>query len=575
MAPVGYRFHPTEEEIIRYYLKHKMDGRDFLVDDLIGEVDLYRRDPWELPDSARIKSDDDRVWYYFCRLDYKHSNSKRARRETKNGYWKSTGNVRDIKARRTDEVIGTKRTLVFQHRCPDSKKVVGTSWVIHEFLAKTSTPDQRPLVLCKLKDKADDPAANLPDDEGEPIRVMGSNVENNAVLNNNQEVDAALLQSLIDSHGAGFDSPSALQSQNHVQNINQEVDAALLQSLIDSHGAGFDSPFALQSQNHVQNINQEVDAALLQSLIDSHGAGFDSPFALQSQNHVQNINQEVDAALLQSFIDSQGAGFDFPLALQPHNLVQNYLSDEEDIDFADSLLNDYIPPTPRSSSNAYVLDSSDRETYPAYGESPNLFGGHGSSRAYRRKQMAHCDDTLLMGASSMDSTTVTRHEQVNSGFPRIHKAQKAQIPNNFLEQEGISAKGDQLRGGFSSTASKHKAREGARQAANIDLPKKVAIESLDAEQLQSLFDSHGAGFNNNQELDAEQLQSLFDSHGAGFDNNQELDAEQLQSLFDSHGAGFNNNQQLDAEQLQSLFDSHGAGFDNNQEVRWSIFYSNF
>uniref|UniRef100_A0A6M2F4R9 NAC domain-containing protein n=1 Tax=Populus davidiana TaxID=266767 RepID=A0A6M2F4R9_9ROSI len=478
MAPVGFRFHPTEEEIIRYYLKHKMDGRDSLVDDLIGEVDLYRRDPWELPVSARIKSDDDRVWYYFCRLDYKHSNGKRASRETKNGHWKSTGKVRDIKARRTDEVIGTKRTLVFQYRCPDSKKVVGTSWVIHEFHAKTPTPDQRALVLCKLKDKADDSAANLPDDEGEPIRVMGSNVENNAVLNNNQEVHAALLQSLIDSHGAGFDSPSALQSQNHVQNINQEVDAALLHSLIDSHGAGFDSPFALQSQNHVQNINQEVDAALLHSLIDSHGAGFDSPFALQSQNHVQNINQEVDAALLQSFIDSQGAGFDFPLALQPHNLVQNYLSDEEDIDFADSLLNDYIPPTPRSSSNAYVLDSSDRETYPAYGESPNLYGGHGSSRAYRRKQVAHSDDTLLMRASSMDSTTVTRHEQVNSGFPRIHKAQSAQIPNSFMEQEGISAKGDQFLGGISSTASKHKAREGARQVANIDLPKKVATESV-------------------------------------------------------------------------------------------------
>lgn len=43
---------------------------------------------------------------------------------------------------------------------------------------------------------------------------MGSHVENNAVLNNNQEVEAALLQFLIDSQEAGFDSPSALQSQN-------------------------------------------------------------------------------------------------------------------------------------------------------------------------------------------------------------------------------------------------------------------------------------------------------------------------------------------------------------------------
>ncbi|XP_052306404.1 NAC domain-containing protein 4 isoform X5 [Populus trichocarpa] len=374
MAPVGYRFHPTEEEIICYYLKHKMNGRNSLVDDHIGEVDLYRRDPWELPVSARKKSDD-RVWYYFCRLDYKHSNSKRASRETKNGFWKSTGKVRDIKAKRTNEVIGSKRTLVFQYRCPDSKKVVGTSWVIHEFHAKTTTPDQRALVLCKLKHKADDSAANLPDDEGEPIRVMGSNVENNAVLNNNQEVDAEQLQSLFDSHEAGFD---------------------------------------------------------------------------------------------------------FPLALQPQNLVQNFLSDEEDIDFADSLLNDY-PPTPRSSSNAYVLDTSDRETYLAYGESPNLYGGHGSSRAYQRKQRAHCDDTLLMGPSSMDSTTVTRHEQINSiqsDFPSIHKAQHAPIPHSFMEQEGISAKGDQFLGGISSTASKHKAREGARQVANIDLPKKVGIESV-------------------------------------------------------------------------------------------------
>ncbi|XP_052306401.1 NAC domain-containing protein 62 isoform X2 [Populus trichocarpa] len=421
-----------------------MNGRNSLVDDHIGEVDLYRRDPWELPVSARKKSDD-RVWYYFCRLDYKHSNSKRASRETKNGFWKSTGKVRDIKAKRTNEVIGSKRTLVFQYRCPDSKKVVGTSWVIHEFHAKTTTPDQRALVLCKLKHKADDSAANLPDDEGEPIRVMGSNVENNAVLNNNQEVDAELPQSLFDSHDVGFNFPFALQAQNHVQNNNQEVDAELLQSLFDSHEAGFDFPFTLQAQNHVQNNNQEVDAEQLQSLFDSHEAGFD-----------------------------------FPLALQPQNLVQNFLSDEEDIDFADSLLNDY-PPTPRSSSNAYVLDTSDRETYLAYGESPNLYGGHGSSRAYQRKQRAHCDDTLLMGPSSMDSTTVTRHEQINSiqsDFPSIHKAQHAPIPHSFMEQEGISAKGDQFLGGISSTASKHKAREGARQVANIDLPKKVGIESV-------------------------------------------------------------------------------------------------
>jgi hypothetical protein len=94
-------------------------------------------------------------------------------------------------------------------------------------------------------------------------------------------------------------------------------------------------------------------------------------------------------------------------------------------------------------------------------QSPNLYGGHGSSREYRRKQMAHSDNTLSMGPSSMDSTTATRHEQINliqSGFLRILKAQHAPIPHSFMELEGISAKGDQLPGGISSTASKHKVR---------------------------------------------------------------------------------------------------------------------
>ena len=90
---------------------------------------------------------------------------------------------------------------------------------------------------------------------------------------------------------------------------------------------------------------------------------------------------QVDAEQLQFLIDSQEAGFDSPSALQSQNLDD--LDEEDVIDFADSLpiapdeygveipphlLNDYIPPTPRSSSHAYVLDSSDREAYLAYGE---------------------------------------------------------------------------------------------------------------------------------------------------------------------------------------------------------------
>ena len=52
MAPVslppGFRFHPTDEELIIYYLKRKINGRQIELE-IIPEVDLYKCEPWDLP----------------------------------------------------------------------------------------------------------------------------------------------------------------------------------------------------------------------------------------------------------------------------------------------------------------------------------------------------------------------------------------------------------------------------------------------------------------------------------------------------------------------------------------------
>lgn len=53
--PPGFRFHPTDEELITYYLVRKVrDGR--FTSRAIADIDLNRCEPWELPGKPFINS---------------------------------------------------------------------------------------------------------------------------------------------------------------------------------------------------------------------------------------------------------------------------------------------------------------------------------------------------------------------------------------------------------------------------------------------------------------------------------------------------------------------------------------
>ncbi|GJT85169.1 phospholipase-like protein [Tanacetum coccineum] len=44
----GFRFHPTDEELVGFFLRHKVDKKP-LNFDLIRQIDIYKYDPWDLP----------------------------------------------------------------------------------------------------------------------------------------------------------------------------------------------------------------------------------------------------------------------------------------------------------------------------------------------------------------------------------------------------------------------------------------------------------------------------------------------------------------------------------------------
>jgi len=48
--PPGFRFSPTEEELLGFYLKNKLEKkRENAMETVIPVLDIYRFDPWQLP----------------------------------------------------------------------------------------------------------------------------------------------------------------------------------------------------------------------------------------------------------------------------------------------------------------------------------------------------------------------------------------------------------------------------------------------------------------------------------------------------------------------------------------------
>lgn len=48
VALPGFRFHPTEEELLDFYLKNMVVGKKLRFD-VIGFLNIYHHDPWDLP----------------------------------------------------------------------------------------------------------------------------------------------------------------------------------------------------------------------------------------------------------------------------------------------------------------------------------------------------------------------------------------------------------------------------------------------------------------------------------------------------------------------------------------------
>ncbi|CAK9183760.1 unnamed protein product [Ilex paraguariensis] len=137
----GFRFHPTDEELVGFYLKRKIQQLPLSIE-IIKQVDLYKYDPWDLP---KLATTGEKEWYFYCPRDRKYRNSARPNRVTGAGFWKATGTDRPIYSVESSKCIGLKKSLVFYKG--RAAKGIKTDWMMHEFrlppIAASSAPPKR------------------------------------------------------------------------------------------------------------------------------------------------------------------------------------------------------------------------------------------------------------------------------------------------------------------------------------------------------------------------------------------------------------------------------------------------
>ncbi|OQU86552.1 hypothetical protein SORBI_3003G105800 [Sorghum bicolor] len=136
--PPGFRFHPTDEELILHYLRKRAAAAPCPAP-VIAEVDIYKFDPWDLPAKAVFGEAE---WYFFSPRDRKYPNGVRPNRAAGSGYWKATGTDKPITLSAAGAgsssdsssraaMIGVKKALVFYKGRPP--KGMKTSWIMHEY----------------------------------------------------------------------------------------------------------------------------------------------------------------------------------------------------------------------------------------------------------------------------------------------------------------------------------------------------------------------------------------------------------------------------------------------------------
>ncbi|KAK3217806.1 hypothetical protein Dsin_011776 [Dipteronia sinensis] len=304
--PPGYRFRPTDRELIVCYLRKKVYNQTLPPIDDIYDVEINKYTPLQLFDNYGRKGE--AAMYFFTSRDRKYLKGKRPNRAVVGGFWKATASKHAIGDE--NNPIGYKSALVY-HR-GTFKNSTKTDWLMQEYTLPDNTP------------------ANIPSTSSSTNMKL-----NTFVLCKIYRKSTKLFESMEPSTSSSTPSlqepPMPLQANDHYEQIPPELP---LQAN-DHHQQIMPPELPLQTNDHHEQMPPELP---LQAY-DHHEQ---MPIANDHQEHHSQLPYNV--------------GF------SSHDDQDNYFTYGDLWDFSydpivDSLLNDInLPPLPLSNNDSLLKD---------------------------------------------------------------------------------------------------------------------------------------------------------------------------------------------------------------------------
>ncbi|XP_022722986.1 NAC domain-containing protein 83-like [Durio zibethinus] len=248
MVHIGFRFRPTDEELIEI-LNQKVSGNTAMAPlDFIVETNIYEFKPQDLQWTRSVALNKNER-YYYCRRQ------NDSREVTGRGWWKATSHVKKISD--NGRVVGYKRPLTF-HKFRDNqtkrKDAIKTDWIMHEYGLQSIPTEWR---LCKImykgKEKLEEDMENIRNDnpKSSEAGVSSSSINSMQLECLAFEEQQPFLPPLPEDN----DYENYFWSSLSFDNLQQQLELALPSSLFDPSSS---MPTLTPSYDHfAQQDNQQ------------------------------------------------------------------------------------------------------------------------------------------------------------------------------------------------------------------------------------------------------------------------------------------------------------------------------